>query len=113
MSEKSRWKWIPVSERLPVNEKAVWATAFGKAPKSQGVAWYKNGKWHLGNDFEYWEEVVAWMPLEDVMPPEFDYDPIKCSHNNWRECINFDTAYCNLCQNGVVDWYKPKCDRPQ
>ena len=107
MSEKSRWTWIPVTERLPENDKPVWATAFDAIPKTQGVAWYRDGKWELGRAFDSKAEVVAWMPLNEVIPPEFEYDPIQCPHHDWKNCwsFRFDSEKCRNCQKGWKDAY--------
>lgn len=65
-------RWFLVEERLPNDGDAVLVTYISyteKIPRSDGVAYFLNGKWYWNECFteDVIVEITAWMPL----PPPF------------------------------------------
>ena len=72
LQEPNTWHWIPVSYRLPEENKTVMAsTTYGVYPEAKYTEEY-GWEWAYESGADYWkelDEVEAWMPLPKRYEP--------------------------------------------
>lgn len=74
LQEPKMWEWIPVSERLPKENRTVIASTeyvvYPEARYTKGYGW----EWAYESGADYWkeidEDVTAWMPLPERYKPQ-------------------------------------------
>ena len=72
LEAKNKGEWIPISERLPKERKAVlcWAESTAERLDTEFIGMLDTGDWFLQSDanhlsFPHQYKVVAWMPLPE------------------------------------------------
>ena len=101
------WGWIPVSERLPEEDKTVIAsTKYGVYPEARYTE--ENGwEWAYESGADYWEkleDVEAWMPLPKHYKPQ---------QENGGRIMTYGDIYNEFCKkfpNVEVEDYRPAAE---